>query len=79
MATARPPASPLRGLVIRLVLSVVTLDAVAIALFYALGMTTADQRTRGVFVVAWTVATLLVCSYYLRRIRLHRRGWRVRE
>ena len=75
MADGRPAASPLRALVLRLGLSVVALDAVAIALFYALDITTAGQRTRAVFLVVWTVVILLVCSHYLRRIRLYRKGY----
>ena len=78
MATQRPPASPLRGLVLRLVLAVVALDAVAISLFYLLDIGDTGGRARSVFLIVWTVATLVVCSYYLRRIRLHRRGFGVK-
>jgi hypothetical protein len=84
MAVPTPPSAPgstpaLRGLVLRLVLSVVALDAVAIALFYALDVATAGQRLRSVFVIVWVTVTLVVCSYFLRRIRLHRRGWTVKS
>lgn len=74
-----PSPSPLRGLVLRLVLSIVALDALAIGAFYALGVGDGDPRVRFGFVAVWIVATLVVCSYFLRRIRLYRRGWTVKR
>ena len=68
----------MRGLVLRLVLAVAVVHGVAIALFYALDIATASQGPRSVFVIAWVTVTLVVCSYFLRRIRLLRRGWAVK-
>jgi len=68
----------MRGYLLRMVLLVVALDAVAIALYYALGIEEASSRVRGAFVVGWTVATLLLVSFFLRRIRLLRRGYDVK-
>lgn len=84
MATPSSPDAPpskaarMRGYLLRMVLLVVALDAVAIALYHLLDIPAAGPRVRGAFVVAWTVVTLVLVSSYLRRIRLVRRGYEVK-
>ena len=56
-----------------MVLSIVVLDAVAIALYYGAGLSTASRDVRTAFTAAWTVATLAVAGLGLRRIRRERR------
>ena len=75
-----PPykAARMRGYLLRMVLLVVALDAAAIALYHVLDVPSQSPRLRGAFVVVWTVATLLLVSFYLRRIRLVRRGYDVK-
>ena len=48
---------------------VVGLDAVAIALYYALGMAARANQVQMAFVVVWTVATLGIVLVYMKRIR----------
>ena len=59
-----------------MVVSVVALDAVAIALYYLAGLADAGAGVRNAFTVAWTVATLVVVGMGLGRVRRerHRRG-----
>ena len=75
-----PPskAARMRGHLLRMVLLVAALHAAGVALYYLLGIEAASSRLRGAFVVAWTVATLVLVSSYLRRIRLVRRGYEVK-
>lgn len=68
----------MRGYLLRMIVLVVALDAVAVALYYALDIRSASSTVSSIFVVAWTVLTLLVVSTYLRRIRLLRRGYDVK-
>lgn len=56
-----------------MVLSIVVLDAVAIALYYGADLATARGEVRTAFAAAWTVATLVVAGLGLRRIRRERR------
>ncbi len=84
MPARTPPSTPsskatrMRGYLLRMVLLVAALHAVAIALYHALDIQHAEPRLRMVFVVAWTVATLVLVSAFLRRIRLLRRGYEVK-
>lgn len=67
-------AAVMRGLLLRMVLWVLAIDAAAIATYYAAGLERADARTRFLFTLAWSVATIVVVLTALRRIRLARRG-----
>jgi len=64
----------MRGLLLRMVLWVVAMDAIAIAIYYLADLAHADARARGVFTLAWSVATIVVVLTALRRIRLARKG-----
>lgn len=55
-----------------LVVSVLAVDAAAIAVYYLSGLDQAGTRTRIVFTIVWTVATLLVVLLGLTRIRATR-------
>ena len=59
----------LRRATLHLVLGVVILDAVALGLFYALGIPHAPERTRTIFVALWTFATAITVAFLLRRVR----------
>jgi len=48
---------------------VVGLDAVAIALYYALGIARRANQVQMAFVVVWTLATLGIVLVYMKRIR----------
>ncbi len=81
-APRRASAAPeLRRLLLRMVLAVVAVHAVAIGLYHALEIERRPQRTRNVFVVAWTLATLpvvLVGMTSIRKVRLRARHARRR-
>ena len=64
----------MRGLLLRMVLWVVAIDAAAIAIYYLAGLERAEARTRAIFTLAWSVATIVVVLTALRRIRLARKG-----
>ena len=68
----------MRSLLLRMVLFIVALHAVAIAIWYGLDVEGRGGRVRSAYVVVWTVATVLLASYFLRRIRLIRRGYDVK-
>lgn len=57
---------------VRLVVSVVVLDAVALAAWYGLGVAHTSERTRLVFTVTWTIATLVVVLTGMGRVRAAR-------
>lgn len=69
----------IRGHLVRMVLWILVLHAVAVALHYAVGVATAPRALRSTFMVAWLTATVVVVSIYLRRIRLARRGYQLRR
>ncbi|MHB1223186.1 MAG: hypothetical protein ACYC2G_03950 [Gemmatimonadaceae bacterium] len=72
---ARQSRSPvLRGHLVRMVVWVLAIDAVAIAAYYAGNLSRADERVRMIFTLAWSLATIAVVLTSLRRIRLARRG-----
>jgi putative Mn2+ efflux pump MntP len=56
-----------------MVLSVLALDAVAVALYYGAGLNDAGSGARNAFTIAWTIATLAVVGLGLGRIRRERR------
>ncbi len=51
---------------------ILAIDAIAIAIFFALDVGTAPRSTRTIFTAAWTVATLAAVLNGLYRIRLAR-------
>ncbi len=65
-------SSEVRSAFVRLVVSVVVLDAVALAAWYGLGVEHASERTRLVFTGTWTAATLVVVLTGLGRVRAAR-------
>ena len=75
---SRPGHSPiaiqLRRLLLRMVVAVVVLDAVAIGIFYLLDIRSGPQKMRIIFVGLWLAATFVLVSYFMRRIRFTRRG-----
>jgi hypothetical protein len=57
---------------LRLVLGVIALDAVALAAYYLADVPHAAPRIRVFFTVAWTVLTALVVAVLLKRVRAAR-------
>ncbi len=68
------PSSEIRRQFVRLVVGVVVLDAVAIALYYAIHVPTRPTRVQQIYMLVWTAATLAVVMPPLGRIRALRRG-----
>jgi hypothetical protein len=64
--------SDTRREVFRLVLSVVLVDAAAVAVFFAARLADATTRARLVFAVVWTLITLIVVLGGLARVRASR-------
>lgn len=64
----------LRKATLQLVLGVVVLDAVALAIWYAGGVSHAATQTRTIFTVVWTMATAVTVAVLLRRVRAVRYG-----
>jgi len=62
----------LRTAVFQLVLGVVVLDAVALALWYGVGISHAPYQRRMLFTIVWTIATALTVAVLLRRVRVIR-------
>ena len=61
------PAS--RKLLLTMVSLVVGLDAVAMGIYYGLGIAQRTNRLQTAFVAVWTVATLAIVLVYMKRIR----------
>jgi hypothetical protein len=61
--------SPVRRAVLRLVVSVLVLDAIAVAVYFLGGLTAAEPRTRVTFAAVWTVASLIAVLIGLRQVR----------
>lgn len=59
----------LRRAVLRLAITVVTVHAVMIGIWYLAGVSKSDDRTRLYFIVAWTVSTALVVAFQMRKVR----------
>lgn len=53
---------------------VLVIDAVAVVVYYAAQLSSADDQTRMVFTFVWSILTIGVVLTYLRRIRIARRG-----
>lgn len=70
------PSDQLRKAVIRLVLSVVLLDAGFITLWLAGGIALRPERQRWIFVGLWTAATLVVVLVGLTRVKKARAALR---
>ena len=64
-----PQRNALRRAVLRLVMAVVLLDAVAMTIFYGAGLAHAASRTRNAYLVGWSIATAIVVGVLLRRVR----------
>jgi hypothetical protein len=64
-----PQRDALRRAVLKLVMSVVLLDAAAMAIFYGAGVAHGPARTRNVFLIGWSVATAILVGVMLRRVR----------
>jgi hypothetical protein len=62
----------IKRLLFQLIGAVVVLDLVAIGLYQATGVERMEPRTRMYVTFAWTLATLVVVLYFLRRIRAAR-------
>jgi hypothetical protein len=62
----------LRSAVLRLVISVIVLDAIAIAIYYAAGIRLRPTSVRYPFFGAWILLTLAVVLPGLHRIRVAR-------
>jgi hypothetical protein len=66
------PSPALRSAVLRLIVSVVVLDAIAIAIYYVADIPLRPTSIRYPFFGAWMVLTLAVVLPGLHRIRLAR-------
>jgi hypothetical protein len=64
-----PQRAALRRAVLRLVMGVVLLHAVALSIYYGAGIAHGPSRTRTIYVIVWSVATALVVGVSLRRVR----------
>jgi hypothetical protein len=64
-----PQREALRRAVLRLVMAVVLLDAVAMTIYYGAGLAHAAPRTRNVYLIGWSIATAIVVGVLLRRVR----------
>jgi hypothetical protein len=64
-----PQQNALRRAVLKLVMSVILLDAVAMTIFYGADIAHGPARTRNVFLIAWSVVTALLVGILLRRVR----------
>ena len=67
-----PPNPALRSAVLRLVLSIVVLDAVAIAIYYVAGIPRRPVSAQYLFLGVWLVLTLIVVLAGLQRVRAAR-------
>ena len=65
-------SSAIKRLLLTMVGAVVVLDVVAIALYQLADVESMERRTRMYVTFAWTLATLMVVLYFLRRIRAAR-------
>ena len=64
-----PQRNALRRAVLQLVMSVVLLDAVAMAIFYGAGLAHGPARTRNVYLIGWSVVTAILVGVMLRKVR----------
>jgi putative Mn2+ efflux pump MntP len=82
MTNPRPRVTPepslalrreLKGYLLKLVASVVVLDAVAIGLYYGFHIADRPLNTQEVFIAVWVVVTLIIVTTMMKRIRQARR------
>ena len=59
----------LQRALVRLILTVVAVDAVAIAAYYLLGLEERDRTARLLFTIVWVAATLAAVLPNVRRMR----------
>ena len=64
----------MRRATLRLLLGVALLDGAMLGVWYLAGISTAAPKTRLYFTVVWTVATALVVSLLLKKVRQARFG-----
>jgi hypothetical protein len=64
-----PQHNALRRAVLKLVMSVILLDAVAMTIFYGADIAHGPTRTRNIFLIAWSIVTALLVGILLRRVR----------
>jgi hypothetical protein len=67
-----PQRNALRRAVLRLVMAVVLLDAVAMTIYYGAGLAHGVPRTRTIYLIGWSIATAIVVGVFLRKVRLVR-------
>ena len=67
-------ARELKGYLLKLVVGVVVLDAVAIGLYYGLHIADRPVNTQEIFIAVWVVLTLIIVTTMMKRIRQARRG-----
>lgn len=72
MCMVTPLSSQLRHYLVRMVLAVVAVDAVALGLYYGFDVRSAAPRTQALFTGAWTLITLIVVLTGMTRIRAAR-------
>jgi hypothetical protein len=74
---ARGQPSPLKrelkSYLLKLVVGVAVLDAVAIGLYYGLHIADRPVNTQEVFIAVWVVLTLVIVTTMMKRIRQARR------
>ncbi len=66
---AQQRRSRMRGLLVRMIITVVALDALAIGGYRVWRVDLAAARTRMLFTILWTVVSAVVVAVWLRRIR----------
>ena len=57
---------------LRLIIAVVLLHAVAMTIYYGTGIAHGPSRMRNIYLVTWSVVTAVVVGVMLRRVRLVR-------
>ena len=68
----------MRRQLFRMVLLVFVVGVVALTIYYAADLEHANERTRRLFTLAWTIANFAVVAVQLRRIRQARWSGRTR-
>jgi hypothetical protein len=64
--------SPLRRLVLRMVVLILLVDAIAIGIFHVANLEQAERNVRLAFTIGWTLVTLAIVLTSLRQIRMER-------
>jgi hypothetical protein len=68
-----PLRRELKAYLLKLVVGVAVLDAVAIGLYYGLHIADRAVNTQEVFIAVWVVLTLVIVTTMMKRIRQARR------